>query len=497
MRFNKILVANRGEIAIRVMRACRELGIRTVAVFSEVDRTSKHVRYADEAFEIGPAPSVESYLKIDRIIETAKLSGCQAIHPGYGFLAENPDLPRACEREDIIFIGPSSESMALVADKTEARKTVIEVGIPVIPGLEKPVEDIEEAVKAAEIIGYPIMIKAAAGGGGKGVRVVHKPVDLRENLELARAEAQSAFNNPSVYLERYLIKPRHVEIQILADHYGNIIHLNERECSVQRRYQKLIEESPSCIMDEDLRLRMCDAAIRAIRASGYTNAGTVEFLVDNDRNFYFCEVNARLQVEHPVTELITGIDLVKQQISIAAGNPLSIRQDDIQIYGAAIECRVSAEDPVSFMPSTGHISEVVEPAGPGIRVESGIYEGYDVTVYYDPLLAKVITWGSDRKEALARMDRALEEYKIKGIKTTIPFHQKALRYKPFIEGNYNTGIVEEIEHQETDSHIEIAAVAAAIVAMADKPVSLQTDQKKSSRWKYSGRSRDDVHRHRR
>ncbi len=484
---NKILIANRGEIAVRIARACHEVGITSVAVFSEVDRSAKHVRYADEAYEIGPAPSTESYLLIDRIIKTALEAGCQAIHPGYGFLAENPALPAACAAEGLIFIGPDADSMALLGNKTEARKVMEKAGVPIIPGAMEPLKSDAEALAAASKIGYPVLLKAAAGGGGKGVRVVLSEEELPSAYKRAGAEAQSAFGNPDVFIEKYLIRPRHVEIQILADNFGNVIHLNERECSVQRRYQKLIEESPCCILDDQMRARMGSAAIAAVKASGYTNAGTVEFLVDSSGDFFFLEVNTRLQVEHPVTELITGIDLVKEQIKVASGEKLLIRQEDVKIYGAAIECRISAEDPETFLPSVGYIKELVEPSGPGVRVESGISADYDVPVYYDPLLSKLITWGKDRQEAIARMLRALDEYKIKGVKTTIPFHRRILVNDEFVDGNYDTGIVTRIEHHGSDDFLEISAIAATIVAMDDEKVEFVSDVKQDDRWKLSGR----------
>jgi acetyl-CoA carboxylase biotin carboxylase subunit len=495
--FRKILIANRGEIAIRVMRACRELDIESVAVFSEVDRTSKHVRYADEAWCIGPAQSTESYLRIDKIIDVARKSGSEAIHPGYGFLAENPELPRACSDAGIVFIGPTAESMTLLGDKTEARKMAIEADIPVSPGISRPIVDSDEAVTLAEEIGYPVLLKAAGGGGGKGVRIVEDPADLKDAFERATAEAAAAFNNPDVFVEKFLVRPRHVEFQVLADCHGNAIHLNERECSVQRRFQKLVEESPSCALDEDLRRRMGDTAIRAVKSSDYTNAGTVEFLLDAEGNYYFCEVNARLQVEHPVTELITGVDLVKEQIYVASGEKLRFSQEDIGINGASIECRICAEDPVSFLPSIGTITELVEPAGPGVRLESGINEGCEVTMYYDPLVSKLVVWGSDREEAIARMKRALEEYKIKGIQTTIPFHTKVLEHGPFLEGSYNTGIVKEIEHPETNRHIDISAIAAAIIADTLGTVDIRpVSSRGRSRWKMAGRMDHGIYRQR-
>lgn len=487
MEIRRILIANRGEIAVRIARACTEMGITSVAVFSEADRSAKHVRYADEAYEIGPPPSSESYLRIDRIIATAVDTKCDAIHPGYGFLAENPALPEACVKAGITFIGPTAESMALVGSKTEARKLMESVGVPIIPGISKPLDSPEEAISAAEGIGYPVLLKAAAGGGGKGVRVVERPEDLPSAFERASAEAANAFGNPDVFLEKYLVAPRHVEIQVLADNYGNAIHLNERECSVQRRYQKLVEESPCCILDPDMRRRMGEAAITAVRASAYTNAGTVEFLVDSNRDFFFLEVNARLQVEHPVTEMITGLDLVKEQIRLASGEKLGMTQADVGIYGAAIECRISAEDPETFLPSVGLIRELIEPAGPGIRVESGIAEEYEVPVHYDPLLAKVIAWGSDRDEAIARMLRALDEYKIKGVRTTIPFHRRVLVSEQFTSGNYDTGIVGRIEPRVTSEHVRVAIIAAAVVAMAEETLEFEAGAVEEGGWKLSGR----------
>jgi len=488
MGIRRVLIANRGEIAVRVSRACREMGITSVAVFSQADRSAKHVRYADEAYEIGPPPSTESYLVIERIIGTALDSGCDAIHPGYGFLAENPSLPEACQDAGITFIGPTHVSMALLGNKTRARNVMKEAGIPIIPGVMESLETPDKAVEAAEGIGYPVLLKAAAGGGGKGVRVVENRDSMMSSFERARAEALSAFGNPDIFLEKYLVGPRHVEMQILADHHGNVIHLNERECSVQRRYQKLVEESPSCIMDSLLREKMGRAAVDAVKASGYTNAGTVEFLVDANRDFYFLEVNARLQVEHPVTEMITGIDLVKEQIRIAEGRKLELSQADIGIHGAAIECRISAEDPETFLPSTGYIQEMIEPSGPGIRVESGISADYEVPVYYDPLLSKVIAWGSTRDEAISRMLRAIDEYKIKGVKTTLPFHRRVLVSEEFVSGSYDTGIVPRIDSTRTEKYLEIAAIAATAVAMEDERVSFSVESTGvDDGWKKSGR----------
>jgi len=490
---SKILVANRGEIALRIIRACREMELQSVAVYSEIDRACKHVRYADEAYCIGPAPSLESYLRIDEIVQTARRSGCDAIHPGYGFLAENPGLPRACREAGITFIGPTAESMALLGNKTRARRMAVEAGIPIVPGTTDPVSSPEEAERALEDIGLPVLLKATAGGGGKGVRIIREAEELRAGFEQASAEAAAAFDDPDVYMERYLERPRHVEIQIIADYHGNVVHLGERECSVQRRFQKLIEESPSCALDDGLRAEMGEAAKRAVRASDYHNAGTVEFLVDSEGGYYFCEVNARLQVEHPVTELVTGLDIVKEQIRVAAGEPLSFRQEDVEMRGAAIECRICAEDPESFMPSTGTIVELEEPSGPGVRLESGVEEGSEVTLYYDPLIAKLLVWGRDRPEALARMRRALMEYRVRGIHTTVPFHAKALAHEGFRSGVYDTGIVEEIEHPRTDRHIEVAAMAAAIVAAETRSVRFGRSTV-SSRWKLRGRTGNGLRR---
>lgn len=491
--FRRILVANRGEIAIRVMRACRDMGIESVAVYSEIDRPARHVRYADRAFCVGPAPSVDSYLGIERIVDTALQSGCDAIHPGYGFLAENPALPAACRDAGIVFIGPSSESMALLGNKTQARRMAVEAGIPIVPGTAEPLSSVEEAEAAVRDIGLPVLLKAAGGGGGKGVRIVRDAKQLGSSLEQATAEARAAFNNPDIYVERYLEKPRHVEIQVLADHHGNIVHLGERECSVQRRFQKLIEEAPSCALDSELRERMGEAARRAVLASDYRNAGTVEFLLDSSGSFYFCEVNARLQVEHPVTELVTGIDIVKEQIHIAEGRRLSFTQEEIRMRGASIECRICAEDPVTFLPSTGTITEMVEPSGPGVRLESGVSEGSTVSLYYDPLISKLVVWGRDREEAMGRMNRALREYRIKGIHTTIPFHLKALEHPSFRSGSYDTGIVQEIEHPVSERHIEVAAMAAALVASEEQTVELG-GRSRVSRWKMLGRAGNGVRR---
>lgn len=442
--FRRVLVANRGEIAIRIMRACRELGIETVAVFSAADRTAKHVRYADLALPIGEAPSVESYLCIDRIVEAALQARADAVHPGYGFLAENPEFARAVAAAGLTFIGPTPETIAFLGDKMAARRMVAGAGIPVVPGTEEPVASEGDAAQAAAAMGYPVLIKAAAGGGGKGMRIVSGPSELTEAVRAARSEASSAFGDDRVYIEKYLEQPRHVEIQILADSHGRVIHLGERECSIQRRHQKVLEESPSPAVDAALRAAMGQAAVTAAKLANYVNAGTVEFLLDQQNRFYFLEVNTRLQVEHPVTELVTGIDLVKEQLRVAAGLPLRFSQEEVTWRGAAMECRIYAEDPENnFLPSCGTVVSYSEPSGPGVRVDSGITEGDQVPVYYDPLIAKLITWGMDRTEAIARMRRALGEYTIVGVKTTIPFHLALMDNMRFRRGELSTHFVQE------------------------------------------------------
>lgn len=407
--FKKILVANRGEIALRVMRACREMGIHTVAVYSDADRKALHVRYADEAFHVGSAPSIESYLRIDRILEAAKRSGAEAIHPGYGFLSENAEFAQACEAEGLNFIGPSARSMELMGSKTAARQALIGAGLPVVPGTDHNLESFDEVRRVAREIGYPLMLKAAAGGGGKGLRRVRNEGELESAFRTARSEAQNAFKDPSIYIEKYLERPRHIEVQILGDRHGHLIHLCERECSLQRRHQKVVEESPSPFLDDSLRAQMGETAARIGKLAGYWNAGTVEFLVDQDRKFYFLEMNTRLQVEHPVTEAVLGVDLVKEQIRIAAGEPLRWRQEQVRQRGHALECRIYAEDPENnFFPSPGLIRGLRTPSGPGIRDDSGIFEGWTVPIEYDPLLSKLVVWDVNRPEALARMRRALE-----------------------------------------------------------------------------------------
>jgi acetyl-CoA carboxylase, biotin carboxylase subunit len=465
--FDKLLVANRGEIAVRVVRACRELGVKTVAVYSEADRAAKHVLYADEAYAIGPAASTESYLRIDRLLDVAERSEAQAVHPGYGFLAENGDFAEACEEAGLIFVGPNSRAIRLLGSKTEARKTMIAAGVPVIPGMEHGASDTAEALAAAHRLGFPVMLKAAAGGGGKGMRAVDDGSSFASAYASAQAEAAAAFGDPTVYVEKYIRNPRHIEFQVLADKYGRAIHLNERECSIQRRHQKLIEESPSPLMTGELRAQMGEVAVRAALASGYTNAGTVEFLVDQDRRFYFMEVNARLQVEHPVTELVTGLDLVQEQLRIAAGEPLRLTQSEVRLQGAAIEARISAEDPYEdFVPSGGIITHMAEPGGPGVRVDSGLVLGQEVSLFYDPLLAKLVAWGQDRAAAIERMRRALGEYEIGGIRTTIPFHQYVMAEECFRRGNFDTGYV-EAHFSGMNRQPSQPMVAAVLAALAE------------------------------
>jgi acetyl-CoA carboxylase biotin carboxylase subunit len=465
--FKKILISNRGEIAVRVIKACRELDIISVAVYSEVDRASLHVQMADEAVCIGPPPAVESYLNMGRIVQAAHDTGSQAIHPGYGFLAENPEFARLCEKEKIVFIGPNSRALDLVGDKVRARQTMEKAGIPIIPGMKRIAREISEFEAEAQKIGYPVMIKASAGGGGKGMRIVFSEDELKPSLEAGMREAKSAFGDPSVYLERYLEEPRHVEFQVLADNYGHIVHLCERECSIQRRHQKIVEETPSQVLDSRLRQKMGDTAKKVVEVSGYNNAGTVEFLLDKDKNFYFLEVNARLQVEHPVTELATGVDLVHQQIRIASGEKLSLKQEELKQRGHAIECRVYAEDPANnFLPSAGKILYLQEPKGPGVRHDCGVYSGWEVPIYYDPILAKLIVWAETRELACRRMRSALDDYIILGLRTTIGFLKDVISHPQFSEGNTTTGFVKRYfdgwkEREGDEKRLKLALAAAA------------------------------------
>ena len=441
--FTRILVANRGEIALRVIRACRELGIETVAVYSEVDEDALHLRFADETICIGPGQSSRSYLDIPRIIAAAEIANVDAIHPGYGFLAENPRFAEVCRSCKIGFIGPSADTISMMGDKARARVVAIEADVPVVPGSDGIVTSEKEARAISGKIGYPVIIKASAGGGGRGMRIAHSEIALMNAFSQARTEAEAAFGNADVYVERLIERPRHVEFQILADSHGNVIHLGERDCSVQRRHQKLIEEAPCPVLTDDERQRMGDAAVRLARASNYVNAGTVEFLLDSNHDFYFMEMNTRIQVEHPITEMITGIDIVREQIRIAAGERLRFAQEDIRFHGHAIECRVNAEDPArNFMPSPGRVGMYIPPGGPGVRVDSHLFPGYTIPPTYDSLIAKIITWGNDRDEAITRMRRALSETIIEGVKTTIPLFGKILDHGVFRSGKVDTGFLE-------------------------------------------------------
>ncbi len=469
--FKKILIANRGEIAVRVIRACRELGIASVAVYSEVDRAALHVSKADEAYLLGPPAAAESYLNMEKILDVARRCGADAIHPGYGFLSENARFSQACADAGVKFIGPSAAAMEMMGSKTRARQNMGNAGIPIVPGTSRGLESPEEAAQVAAKIGYPVMLKAAAGGGGKGMRLVHTPEELKPALESAQSEAQRAFGDGEVYIEKAIMNPRHIEIQVLGDEHGNLVYLGERECSVQRRHQKVLEEAPSSIVDENMRRRMGEAAVGVARAAGYSNAGTVEFLVDEEKNFYFLEMNTRLQVEHPVTELVTGLDLVHLQIRIAAGEKLGFAQDDVRLRGHAMECRIYAEDPENnYFPSPGKITLLQAPAGPGIRRDSGMYEGWTVPIDYDPLLAKLIGYGSDREQAISRLVRALNEYFVGGIKTNISLFRSILSDPDFRAGRIHTGYLDQllkkpVERKRED--IEVAAIAAGLFATLD------------------------------
>jgi len=440
--FKKILVANRGEIAIRIIRACREMNIGTVAIYSQADESCLHVRLADEAVCVGPAPARESYNHVANVISAAIITGCDALHPGYGFLAENASFAEACEMCGIKFIGPQPAVIEKMGDKAEAREAMQAAGVPIVPGTQGVLQNDGDALKAAEEIGFPLIVKAAAGGGGKGMRVVHTEEDLLAAVKVAQTEAAAAFGSPEVYLEKYIEEPRHIEFQILADEHGHVIHLGERDCSIQKRHQKLLEEAPSSVLTRSTRARMGELAVQAARAVGYSNAGTIEFLVDKQNNFYFMEMNTRIQVEHPVTEMVTSIDLVKQQILIAAGEPLRLQQEDVVLRGHAIECRVTAEDADrKFAPCAGPIENVMLPGGFGVRVDTHLYSGYHVPSYYDSLLAKLVVWGEDRREAIAKMSRALDEFKVEGIRTTIPFHERIMHNAWFRRGEVYTNFV--------------------------------------------------------
>ncbi len=497
--FNKVLIANRGEIAVRILRACRELGMQTVAVFSDADRQALHVRYADEAYLLGPAPSRDSYLRGDRIIEIALKSGAGGIHPGYGFLAERADFAQACVDASLAFIGPKPSAIAAMGDKAIARSTVTRAGVPVVPGTEGEgsLSD-SELLALAPGIGFPLLVKATAGGGGKGMREVRSIEEMPSLLQAARREAEASFGDGNVYLEKLLEGARHIEIQILADNHGNVIHLGERECSLQRRHQKLLEESPSPFIgdDDELRQRMGAVAVRAAQAVGYVNAGTIEFLVDKDKNFFFLEMNTRLQVEHPVTEMVTGVDIVKEQIRIARGRQMRYSQADLHMNGWAIECRINAEDPYNnFMPSTGRITHILVATGPGVRVDTGVYPGFEISPYYDSLISKLIVWGETRAEAIMRMRRTLEEYKIVGVHTNIPFHQTLMDSHRFMGGQYDTRFVEERFSMEAaeEGKVDrspIAAILATLAAHRQTKLAAQfisRGERDTSNWKWLSR----------
>ncbi len=495
-KINKILIANRGEIAVRVIRACRDLGIPTVAVYSDADRTSLHVRYADEAVNIGPPAVQESYLRTDKIIAAAHETGADAIHPGYGFLSENANFAQAVMDAGIVFIGPEPYAIRTMGDKLAARAAVAEAGVPLVPGTEPGLND-EQILEAAKDIGFPLMVKASAGGGGKGMRAVYEPDDLPAALKSARREAESAFGDGTVYVEKLIVGGRHIEFQILADMHGNTVHLGERECSIQRRHQKLVEEAPSPFMDMELREEMGEMSIRAAEAVNYINAGTVEWMVDAKRNFYFLEMNTRLQVEHPVTELVTGIDLVKEQIRIARGRRMGPTESVMEPNGWAIECRINAEDPYNnFIPSIGKITTMIAPHGPGVRVDAGVYGGYEITPYYDSMIAKLICSGESRSEAMLRMRRALSEYSIMGLKHNIPFHQNLLESVSFQAGKFDTKFVEErfsmstYEEDPTEEELETAAIVATLFAHRKRQLAgqiVQRAKRDASNWKWLSR----------
>ncbi|AAB99232.1 TPA: acetyl-CoA carboxylase biotin carboxylase subunit [Methanocaldococcus jannaschii] len=468
--FNKVLIANRGEIAIRIIRACWELGIKTVAVYSEADKRSLHATLADEAYCIGPAPAAKSYLNIDAILNVAEKAKVDAIHPGYGFLAENAEFARAVKKAGFEFIGPNPDAIEAMGSKINAKKIMKKAGVPLIPGSEGAIEDIDEAIEIAEAIGFPVVVKASAGGGGMGMSVAYSKEELKEVIESARNIAKSAFGDPTVFIEKYLENPRHIEIQLLGDKHGNIIHLGDRECSIQRRHQKLIEEAPSPIMTEELRERMGEAAIKAGKAINYDSAGTVEFLYENG-NFYFLEMNTRIQVEHTVTEQVTGIDLVKAMIKIAAGEELTLKQEDVKIRGHAIECRINAEDPLNdFVPCPGKIKLYRSPGGPGVRIDSGVYGGAEIPPYYDSMIAKLITYGNSREEAIARMKRALREYVIIGVKTNIPFHRAVLEEENFLKGNISTHYVEQNMHKLREKMVKYALESRDLYSVVSEKV---------------------------
>jgi acetyl-CoA carboxylase biotin carboxylase subunit len=495
--FKKILIANRGEIAVRVIRACHELGICAAAVYSDADRKSLHVLRADEAYLVGPAAASESYLNIDRILETARRCGADAIHPGYGFLSENPKFAQACQHSGIKFIGPPTSAMEAMGSKTRARQNMEKAGVPFVPGITRGLTSLPEAGQVAEGLGFPVMLKAAAGGGGKGMRLVEKPAELASAFEAAQSEAQRAFGDDEVYMEKAIVNPRHIEMQVLADEHGNAVFLGERDCSIQRRHQKVVEEAPSPAVNPEMRRRMGEIAVRAAQAVGYTNAGTIEFLADAEGNFYFLEMNTRLQVEHPVTEHVTGLDLVQLQIRIAGGEPLPFRQEDVQLRGHAIECRIYAEDPDNnYFPSPGLITTLTEPSGPGIRVDSGVYSGWSVPIDYDPLLAKLIAYGETREQAIGRLRRALQEYEIGGIKNNLSLFRRIVEDGDFVTGKTNTGFLSRLPQAskiQNQAEEDIAVVAAGIFKLMKNGNSAERAngekvEAQTSAWKSAGRA---------
>ena len=495
--FNKILIANRGEIAVRVIRACREMGIQTVAVYSEADRDCLHTMLADEAICIGPAASTDSYLNIERILAATVAMKADAIHPGFGFLSENARFAKLCAECNIAFIGPSAEIINKMGNKSEARKTMMEAGVPVVPGSKEPVHAAEDGLAMAKEIGFPVMIKASSGGGGKGMRISRSPEDFTELFNAAQMESVKGFSDDTMYIEKYIEKPRHVEFQIMADKHGNVVHLGERDCSIQRRHQKVLEEAPCDVISPGLRKAMGDTAVKAAKAVGYENAGTIEFLVDKHRNYYFLEMNTRLQVEHPITEEVVGVDLVKEQIKVADGQVLQLRQEDIQQRGHAIECRICAEDTeMNFMPSPGVIKQITEPNGIGVRIDSYVYEGYEIPIYYDPMIGKLIVWATTREYAIERMRRVLHEYKLTGVKNNISYLRAIMDTPDFVEGHYDTGFIAkngEVLQQcitRTSERAENIALIAAymdyLMNLEENNSGLAADNRPISKWKEFG-----------
>ena len=490
MKIKKILVANRGEIAIRVMRSAKEMGIATVAVYSEADKDLPHAAYADEAINIGPAQASQSYLVQEKIIDACKKTGADAIHPGYGFLSENASFAEKVSKEGITFIGPSAHAIQVMGDKLTSKQTVKEFGVPLVPGMDEPINDVATGKRVADEIGYPVMIKASAGGGGKGMRIVHDPKDFEDQMERAMSEAKNSFGNEEVFVEKFITSPKHIEVQIMGDQHGNIVHLFERECSIQRRHQKVVEEAPSALLTPSRRSEIGEAAVNVARSCNYYGAGTVEFIADENLDFYFLEMNTRLQVEHPVTELITGVDLVKEQINVAEGEQLSFKQEDLSVNGHSLEVRVYAEDPKNnFLPDTGKLLKYLRPQGAGVRVDDGYEEGLEVSIHYDPMISKLITYGKDRTEAIERMKRAITEYQILGVQTTLPFCQFVLDHPEFRDGTFTTKFVEShftpdlLEREIPEELAQVTAIVANEV-INDQPlkISSTTDTKKS-RWK--------------